>query len=553
VIFYRRQVKTAGPPLLMLLVLILSCIVLSRKTFFWNDELYSYYLLSDPSFRHMWGAFNDSINNSPPLYYAVGWFWAALFGSSEMSLRLFSSLAISFALVILWRVLREVFGNWASMLGLALAFTATLIVIQNANARQYGLFLACTALCVAALARNERHQPISRKSFFINAASFTLLVQSHLFGPIYAAVLIAAQVLTDARSGKLRPRLYFAMAAGVATFALYLPAFFNQAQNGIPRFWIPPAFLQDLLEFYASIAPGGLLLLGSSEFASLLWIALALAGGLVVSWSSRQERSEVGRYQQHLLTVAWALLLVPIAVWLASWAIKPLFFDRYLTPSILGLAILYSAVCSRFLKPMLSSVDQHLRFWATVAAGIATALIGCTLLVLVRTQTFPSYPTPGSGDNRYGYEALPIVVPFSHDYLQRRQYSPNPDRYYFLLDWATAVDPASGDFAPQEYKELSALKRQYPKKFTTILDQSEFLSSHPKFLVLKSLGAPKTCHVPLSYAEKWSNLHCWQVYDRRIGSNPHFRTTRLGRVDRTYELLLEERNDHGLQEGAGDR
>src|SRR5262249_46798255 len=65
---YTRHV--AGP-VLMLLLLTLSCLVFSRKRFFENDELYSYYLLSDPSFRHMWGAFNDAINNSPPLYFAV--------------------------------------------------------------------------------------------------------------------------------------------------------------------------------------------------------------------------------------------------------------------------------------------------------------------------------------------------------------------------------------------------------------------------------------------------------------------------------------------------
>src|SRR5262245_65494523 len=93
----------------MLLLLTLSCLVFSRRRFFDNDELYSYYLLSDPSFRHMWNAFNDAINNSPPFYFAVGWFWSALFGSGETSLRLFSSLAMSFALLILCRVFHRSF------------------------------------------------------------------------------------------------------------------------------------------------------------------------------------------------------------------------------------------------------------------------------------------------------------------------------------------------------------------------------------------------------------------------------------------------------------
>jgi hypothetical protein len=107
------------------------------------------------------------------------------------------------------------------------------------------------------------------------------------------------------------------------------------------------------------------------------------------------------------------------------------------------------------------------------------------------------------------------------------------------------VDPTSGDFAPQAYKELSALKKQYPLRFATVLDQSEFLASHPRFLVLKFRGAPR-CHVPGSSAERSSNYYCWQIYDRRIASDARFRMRWLGLVDgKKYELLLVERNVHG--------
>lgn len=536
--------------LLLPLVLTLSCLA-SRRRIFHNDELYSYYLLSDPSFFHMWHGFNDAINNSPPLYFAIGWVWVALFGSGETSLRLFSSIAMSSALLVLWRVLRGPFGSLASLLGLALAFSAPLIVYHNANARPYGLFLVCTALCVAAVARNDR-QPLSNWTFFINAASFALLVQSHLFGPVYSLALIAAQIITDVRRGRLRPSLYIAMAAGVATFALYLPFFFNQAENGNPRAWIPPAFPQDLRDFYASIAPGGLGLLGSGASA-WLWIALVGAGSLVAAWwSSRQKRVEARRHHQHLLTVAWALLLVPVGVWFASWALKPLFVNRYMIPSVLGLAMLYAAGCSRFLK-LISSADRRVRFRTMAAVASVTVLIGWTPLVWAQRFLSPNAPTPGSGDKQYGYDALPIVVPMSHDYLQRRHYSPNPDRYFFLLDWTTAVDPVSGDFAPQAYKELSALKRNYPSQFTTVLDQADFLASHPRFLVLKSPGVAHACRVPQRYAERWRNLYCWLVYDRRIASDPRFRTTRLGPIDGgKYELVLVERTSHG-QQGAVNR
>jgi len=523
-----------GVLLLPPLFLAVSCLALSRKRFFDNDELYSYFLLSDPSFWHMWGSFNDAINNSPPLYFGLGWIWAALFGSSETSLRLFSSLAISLAILVLWPIIRRPFGSWPSILGLALAFSTPLVVYQNANARSYGLFLACAALCVATLARNDL-RPLSNRSIFLAVACFALLVQSHLFGLIYAVALIGAQVITDFRRSNLRPSLYVAMIAGSGTFALYLPIFFNQAQNGMPRAWIPPAFIQDLNASYASIAPCGL------GPVSSFWTVMIVCVSIFATWpQSRQDRAEICQHQQHLLTLAWALFLVPIAIWFGSWLIKPLFVDRYLIPSIIGLAILYAASASRLLGALLSGAQGRVRFGLGAGAGIVAALAGLTALALA--ERHPNESIPGSEDKQYGYDELPIVVSFSHDYLRRRHYSPNPGRYFFLLDWTTAVDPASGDFAPQAYKELSALKGRYPWQFDTVLDFDDFFALHSRFLVLKPLGTPQTCHPPFSYAEKWSNYYCWQLYDRRIASDRRFHIMQLGPIDGKSELILVERN-----------
>ena len=52
-------------PLGLWISLTVSCLILSGSKTFWNDELFSYYLVSDPSFRGMLAAFADKINNSP--------------------------------------------------------------------------------------------------------------------------------------------------------------------------------------------------------------------------------------------------------------------------------------------------------------------------------------------------------------------------------------------------------------------------------------------------------------------------------------------------------
>ena len=72
-------------PILATLSLITACIIVSSKKFFWNDELFSYYFLADSSFGHMMVAFHDKLNNTPALYFILGWLWAIVFSASELS------------------------------------------------------------------------------------------------------------------------------------------------------------------------------------------------------------------------------------------------------------------------------------------------------------------------------------------------------------------------------------------------------------------------------------------------------------------------------------
>jgi hypothetical protein len=46
--------------------------------------------------------------------------------------------------------------------------------------------------------------------------------------------------------------------------------------------------------------------------------------------------------------VGYALLLVPLVVWFLSISVKPVFFERYLMPSLLGVAIILARVISYF-------------------------------------------------------------------------------------------------------------------------------------------------------------------------------------------------------------
>src|SRR5437867_13104135 len=114
--------------------LLISCIIVSSKKFFWNDELLSFYLLNDHSLPHMLIAWSDKFNQAPPLYFILGWFWDKIFGSTELSLRLFSSVSLGLACVIVWRLLCRTYDFWSTTVGTLSVFCLSRIVLyQNAE------------------------------------------------------------------------------------------------------------------------------------------------------------------------------------------------------------------------------------------------------------------------------------------------------------------------------------------------------------------------------------------------------------------------------------
>jgi hypothetical protein len=136
-------------PALAVISLLAACWLVSSQKNFWNDELFSYYLLSDPSFSHMLGAFHDKINNSPPLYFLLGWLWTSGFGSSPLSLRLFSSAGIGLATFVTWLTLRSVYDFRSASIGTLTVFCSSKIILyQNAEARMYGMYLAIASLLI---------------------------------------------------------------------------------------------------------------------------------------------------------------------------------------------------------------------------------------------------------------------------------------------------------------------------------------------------------------------------------------------------------------------
>ena len=547
----RRRQWEYVVPILAFTSLIISCIISSSKKYFWNDELYSYYFLADKSFTHMWVAFHDKINNTPPLYFLLGWVWARVFSPTELSLRLFSCLGICIACLIVWITLRRTYNFGSTCIGVLSVFcTSSIILSQNTEARMYGLFIGVCALGLFQYDLLNRISKPTNWRLFSNTFVHAAIVNTHLLGLFYSLAITFSLIFRDIYFKVFRPKVYLSSVLGWLFLAPYIPSFINQSDVGKPRTWIPIPTLRDLIDVLS------LSLLSFEKITVLSIIKLTLVVLIVVisglqvflqkSDTSSQSQSiyrnnDKIRDEIALLIFAYAFLLVPVLVWIISVTVKPIFWDRYLIPSVLSLSILLALISSRIINYVLKknnfSQQNNYFFRAKQINFFILVLIAILLLQpIIYAKKLQKWQIPGTNDNKYGYESLPIVLQLSHDFLVRFHYSTERFRYFFILDWQAAINDASGLFPPQEYKHLEAIKRNYPNVFdNNIIKTEEFFKMYKRFLVLDDKDYTRKCNLE----KKFENLHCSQWLEMRIMNNPHYKVTLLGEIENKKLLLVE--------------
>jgi hypothetical protein len=540
-------------PLLVIVSLVASCIISSPKKYFWNDELYSYYLLATPSFTGMLAAFADKINNSPPLYFFLGWAWVQVFGAGELSLRLFSSAGIGAAACTIWATVRRTYGFWPASVGVVGVFCLSpLIFVQNGEARMYGLFMAACAVAIWHADRLNGAQRISIPSLALSAGLHAAIVHTHLFGVFYSGAILLAMLVRDGSLRTFRPGLYISVVLGWLTLFPYVPIFLIQADAGRPRTWIPLPTWLDLAAFYLYWYPPVLL----AVVLCLVFAATRLSGrngGKDRPCTTTASRAALSADELLMLAVAVTFLLVPLAIWVGSLALKPLFIARYMIPSLLAWPILLAHAFSRLVAATSEAARARggrakrllaaLPLLATRRSILVPLLAGLLAVPIATAVREPIKPNPGSEDSRLGYTDLPIVVQNSHFFLERLQYAPERDRYFFITDWQAATAADSGLFTPQEYKHLDALRRQYPARFAgKIIDSDDFLSRFQRFLVLDEPDYDRKC----GSERAWRNFHCPKWLEMRVLADPGYRTSSLGDVGWRQHLLLVERNNAAM-------
>ncbi|MEA2484031.1 MAG: mannosyltransferase [Thermoleophilaceae bacterium] len=215
---------------------------------YWLDEVATVNIL-----HHGFGSMLPAVSageSTPPLYYAIAWVWAKIFGTGEVGLRSLSALFGTATIVVAFMLARDVAGRRAGLIAAALCAFNPLLVWYSQEARSYALMILLTALSLLALLRAlEDPSPwrLARWSLVAIAA-----VGTHY----YAGFLIGAEALWLLYRGSPRTRAAMAVApAAIAALGL-LPLALHQRSTGAARFISESSLAKRLAQVPKQFATG---------------------------------------------------------------------------------------------------------------------------------------------------------------------------------------------------------------------------------------------------------------------------------------------------------
>jgi hypothetical protein len=508
--------------------LVISCFIWSSRKQAWMDEIFTWKEASDRSLWHLYWAIQHGADGGQPLFYTTAWLWVKAFGGSVLSLRLYSCVAMCGALLVTWRCIRRVYGLWATAFGVLWMWgSAGLLLDQNAEGRFYGLYMLAVAVVVDVYLRLAARSTPTRLLLLYSLLAQAALVLTHVLGLFYSGIILLTLVLFDALAGRFRIKVYLFHAAGWLALLVWAPAIRASMAAGKPHGWIPVPSLSRFFDSYffwdylpwlslvQSHAPGFLFQICRQGVRVAILLPIAVVLFFTARKFLRAARPFSPTIEDALLLVAFALLSMPIVLFVVSHLLTPVFVARYLLPSGIGVSIVLAAFASRlssyvpdFLRPAQRLVSMLMVLFL-VTCPVSSALLRGS------AADNPRFLDVARLDGMVSPDAA-VVIGWQQDFDKIMRYTGKPGvHYYFLLDWPAAL--AGPPAYVLDYHLLHAYQDAgyYSPK---IHDSHAFLCSHNDFLVLDTHVL-----VPMEQEPTW--------FDFAIRNNPQFAWKNIDSLD----------------------
>ncbi len=319
-------------------VFVRHCLVTSSRKFFWTDEVLTLLMVHETSCKQMLAALRDTINAMPPTYFVCLWLWSKPFGTSELSLRMFSCLGICLAWLLCWLLLRTFCTPSMALIATSITMLGSRELLYfNIEARCYALYLAAyiaAGLCFVLSARKRQSPWVGGGSFLAHAT----LVTTHYIGVLYSGALIMGAVVAWRITRYAGMKSYVLWSCGGAALCLLdMPFLLDQRALGTEGNWLKPPDLRALWSCYGNgsvplhAATLSVAVCAATKYALFDKSWQQGAAAATDDWSLDEAR---GRRLAVLIFVLVSTVM-PTAVWAESHVGLRLFLDRYLVPSFI--------------------------------------------------------------------------------------------------------------------------------------------------------------------------------------------------------------------------
>ncbi len=348
----------------------LSTWFLAIRAPLWLDETLAYWQVSG-GFAKVWS--RSALMPSSIGYLYTLWFAKTILGSSEIALKIPSTLAMTGAVYFLFRSARELYDRETAFLACVFFALTYNVVFAATDARPYAFALLATNVATLAFIR-WMARPQMRQAILFGAAAAAILYFHYLFGAILPAFAIYYLV---ARAGSIKKDLR-QVGAMLATFILVsLPLAYRVASLYHTReTHVVQEMPHPVLTALNTLAPLQLL---------IGFVITAFLAGLVRKIKIPESESFPA------IVLGPLLALVPIGVFLAVSAVTPvrLVIPRYLTVIAPGSALTWALLTKHIDSPLLRKL---------FCAGLVAAIV------------IEAFPSPLSREHMINFKRAHALV-----------------------------------------------------------------------------------------------------------------------------------------------
>jgi hypothetical protein len=434
----------------------------------WADEVLGWTLLTDPSFRHMIHAWREGADGGGLPFYLLGRAWFRFFGSSTISFRLFSSTAFAAAFVITWKGLRHFYSGSVVAVAMYISWMCSWTILrESSEGRFYGLLLLAASAVFYTYARTITTTKVSVALLVAVFCSHAFLVSSHVLGIVYSGVFFAATIISDWRSRIRRTALYLSQ---VLAWLVVIPSWHaikSTTDIGKPYFWLGPPEMKDLLLVWVLNNP--------------LVLLFSLTLGVLI-YKGRKNQTQVSDTSREVWHLIFTLLAVAPVFFISSFLLKPIFLDRYLIPTAIGLVLLIAELFARsgLLSGRYKFVPQNSKVFVGVTLIPIVLLLGVSHLKQERN--------PALEEALRLDKSIPVVCDSARDFEEMlTTQSGSGSNFVYILDWPTVLDPKSPRSEVTDYHLMEKWKT-LGYHSGSIFQSDDFLRQTPAFYLFSAQG-----------------------------------------------------------------